>query len=240
MAQAWPRTARSDRPKRKSDVRKSSDTLEPMSGLAGGSTAKRIAAWRGESSDEETPVVQRRRPTAPARRSVSSDLFGAKRRKTAPTPVTVRERTAARLLESVCGGKLRPPRPPPVKRNGKYHCPFCFLAKADDSAGALCRPIPKEARAGKPKTGRWGDPLKYFQEWDDNAYQRHLAEHGFPLKKRGQKERPFVKEGAGTGGNPTNPGVARGTPRHNYRPVWKFKVGSGFGIEMVRVRRGRE
>jgi hypothetical protein len=252
MDQPWPATERPKRPKRKSDVRGSSDTLEPMPGLAGGSTAKRIAAWRGESSDDEPPRTTT--ASAPAQRKLRKALFGGagSALKRARGPETVKEATARSLLKSTCGGKVRPPRPVPVMHRGTWVCPLCRLVNEDDSAGAYCYPLEIDPRAGEPIIGSSGTVSKrkptggHYTEWKDRPYQTHLRKgHGFPPKKfKGDGHLAFSKKGVGGGGNPGNPGGRsqgygpRPPPRERREHrQWRLRFGSGFQIDLVRMKK---
>ena len=228
MAQQWPRTARRDRPKRKSDVRKSSDTLEPVPGLAGDSTAKRIAAWRAESSDDEPP---RTTASAPAKRSVRKALFGATaatpKRARPATQLSQKDKTAALLLERVFQGNLRPGRPPAVEvKAGDWRCPMCFAVLPDQSAGIMCHPVPSQGGE---------DPRKRKA----SAYAQHLTKtHGFAKSGLpGASSRAPRVEKVGVGSGNHKPQTLKGNREPQRDPTffrWQFRWGKGFDIEEVR------
>ena len=235
-------TPAAPRKRKPTDVCHSDKTLSPMN-VAGESTLQRVRA--DDSPDDLEAVVPPQRPSASGRRSVSRPLFGAKAGagKSGRDPQTVEERTAALLLERVCQGDLRPERLDPVWVNGQYHCPFCFLANADGSAGQYCVPIKsQEPYDIQYNTGHYTGVLE--KEWDTRGYNNHLtSSHGFQPLAQGTLLgglKRFQKTGVGTGGNPTNPGVWRGTKpivHKDRRPVWKLRWGVGFEIESVRVGR---
>ena len=216
--------------------------MPPVPGLAGDSTAQRIAAWGAESSDDEPPRTTT--ASAPAQRKLRKALFGATAGSasfSAGGPSSVKKATAAALLQEFSKGNLRPERPEAVKmRRGKrWFCPLCRLVEEDGSAGPLCHPIKRDPRAGKPKKGASRKPSgEDFKEWDDKALQTHLAlVHGFPPKKRKCGQLPFIKEGAGRGGNAPPPwcGKISGMKSHPEQRRWRFRFGLGFQIDIVRV-----